>query len=108
MNYSHFIRKKANSSIEKPQFMAGIITSWKYMVERWNMRPKAYTTHQVYISAKIIWISHWCHMMADGAEFWISYQRLAFLSIFSRWQLIQNLAPSTILWRQCDIEIETF
>ena len=33
------------------------------------------------------------------------YQRLAFLSSFGPWQLIQNLAPSSIIWRQCDIEI---
>ena len=31
--------------------------------------------------------------------------RLALLSSFSRLQLIQNLAPSTIMWRQCDIQI---
>ena len=34
-----------------------------------------------------IWMSHWSHMMVDGAEFWISFQWLAFLSILSRWQL---------------------
>ena len=39
----------------------------------------------------------------DGAEFLIRYQRLAFLSNFSWWQLIQNSASSTIMWRQCDI-----
>ena len=50
-------------------------------------------------------MSHWRHMMVDGAKFWISYQRLAFLSTFGRWQLIQNLAPSTIVLRQCDIRI---
>ena len=48
-------------------------------------------------------MSHWRHTMVDGTKFWISYQWLAFLSIFSRWQLIQNLAPSTIVWHQCDI-----
>ena len=42
--------------------------------------------------------------MVDGANFSISYQRLAFLSIFGSWQLIQNLVPSTIVWR--DIRIE--
>ena len=42
-------------------------------------------------------MSHWCHTMVDGANCWISYQGLAFLSILSRWQLIQNLAPSTIV-----------
>ena len=43
--------------------------------------------------------------MVDGAKFWISYQRPAFLSISSHWQLIQNLAPFTIMWHQCDIRI---
>ena len=43
--------------------------------------------------------------MVDGAKFWFSYQWLAFLSALSRWQLFQNLAPSTIVWRQCDIPI---
>ena len=41
----------------------------------------------------------------DGAKFWICYQRLAFLISFSPWQLIQNSAPSSIVWRQCDIRI---
>ena len=50
-------------------------------------------------------MSHWCHTMVNGAKFWISYQQLAFLSGFSCWQLIINLAPSTIVWRQCDIQI---
>ena len=50
-------------------------------------------------------MSHWRHKMVDGDEFWISWQWLAFLSILSRWQLIQKSAPSTIVWRQCDIRI---
>ena len=50
-------------------------------------------------------MSHWCHKMVNGAKCLISYQRLAFLSSFGPWQLIQNLAPSSIIWRQCDIEI---
>ena len=41
-------------------------------------------------------MSHWLHMMVDGAEFWISCKRPAFLSSFSSLQVIQNLAPSTI------------
>ena len=44
--------------------------------------------------------------MVDSAKFWISYHRLAFHSIFSPWQPIQNSAPSTIVWHQCDIRIE--
>ena len=52
-------------------------------------------------------MSHWRHTMVDGAEFWISRQWLAFLSSFSHWQVIQNPAPSTIVWRQCDIRITT-
>ena len=51
-------------------------------------------------------MSHWCHTMVDGAKFWISCQRLRVLRIASRWQLIQNLAPSTIVWRQCDSRIK--
>ena len=50
-------------------------------------------------------MSHWHHTMVDGSEFWIGYQRLAFLSGFSRWQLIQKSATSTIVWCQCDIRI---
>ena len=49
--------------------------------------------------------SHWCHTMVDCAKFWINYQQLAFLSSYSRWQLIQNLVPSTIMRCQCDIRI---
>ena len=52
-----------------------------------------------------IGISNWRHTMVDGTKFWISYQQLTFLSILSHWQLIQNLAPSTIVWRQCNIWI---
>ena len=39
------------------------------------------------------------HTTVDGAEFWISWQWLNY------WQLIQNLAPSTILWCQCYIRV---
>ena len=52
-----------------------------------------------------IQMSHWRHTMVDGAEFWISCQSLALLSILSCCQLIQNPAPSTIVWRQCYIRI---
>ena len=50
---------------------------------------------------------HWRHTMVDGTKFLISYQRLAFLSSFSSWQLIQNLAPSIIVWCQCEIQLIT-
>ena len=50
-------------------------------------------------------MTHWCHTMVDGDEFWISCQWLTFLSILSHWQPIQNSAPSTMVWRQCDIQI---
>ena len=48
-------------------------------------------------------MSHWRHTMVDGAEIWISCQRLRLLRKSSHWQLIQKSAPSTIMWRQCDI-----
>ena len=44
-------------------------------------------------------------MMVDGAEFRIDSKLPAFLSSFSRLQVIKNSAPSTILWRQCDIRM---
>ena len=53
----------------------------------------------------LIRMSHWRHTMVNGPEFWISCKRPAFLSSFSPLQVIQNLAPSTIMWRQCDIGI---
>ena len=54
----------------------------------------------------VIRMSNLRHTMVDGAEFWISCKRPAYLSSFSRLQLIQKLAPSTIMWHQCDIRIE--
>ena len=50
-------------------------------------------------------MSHWRQQMVDGAEHLISCHWLAFLSAFSHLQLIQNSAPSTICWCQCDIRI---
>ena len=44
-------------------------------------------------------------LMVDGAEHLIRCDWLAFLSAFSYLQLIQNTAPSTICWCQCDIRI---
>ena len=41
----------------------------------------------------------------QGHLFWIVCKRPAFLSSFSRLQLIQNLAPSVAGMRQCDIRI---
>ena len=51
-------------------------------------------------------MSHWRYMMLDGVKFWISYQQLAFLNSLCRLQLIQNSAPPTICWCQCDIRID--
>ena len=50
-------------------------------------------------------MSHWHHMMIIGTEFWIGCERLRLLRKVSHWQLIQKSAPSTILWRQCDIQM---
>ena len=72
------------------------------------------TNIQAYASMTKFWpstlfstirMSHWRHTMVDVAKFWINCQRLAILSTLSCWQLIQNLTPSTIVWRQCDIRI---
>ena len=37
---------------------------------------------------------NWRHTVVDGTKFWISYKWPAFLSSFSRWQLIQKAVPS--------------
>ena len=59
-------------------------------------------------SSTIIWMSHWRHTMLDGTEFWISCYWLASRSKCSHRQLIQNSAPSTIVWCQCDIQIDVW
>ena len=59
----------------------------------------------VSISFHQIQMPHWRHTMADGAKFWITCKRLKLLRKAGRLQLIQNSAPSTIVWRQCDIQI---
>ena len=66
----------------------------------------------IIMGSKRLWIcikaqfgSHWHHTMVDGAKFWISCKQPAFLRSFSYLQVIQNLAPSTTVWRQCDIRI---
>ena len=43
--------------------------------------------------------------MVDGAKFWITCKQLKLLRKAGHLQLIQNSAPSTIVWRQCDIQI---
>ena len=54
------------------------------------------------------WTSYWCHRVTEGAKFWISCKGPAFLSNFSRLQLIQNSAPFFIRRGQCDIWMEIF
>ena len=39
---------------------------------------------QIWFFDKTIWVSHWHHSMVDGTKFWISCQRLSFLSSFSQ------------------------
>ena len=43
--------------------------------------------------------------MVDGAEFRITCMGLKLLRKAGRLELIQNSAPSTIVWCQCDIRI---
>jgi hypothetical protein len=47
---------------------------------------------QLWKNSFTIQMSHWRHTMVDGAKFWISCKRPAFLSSFSRLQLIQKSA----------------
>ena len=70
-----------------------------------DMEQEVCNIKKVHIKIFLIRMSHWHHTMVDGAKFWISYQRLTVLSISSHWELIQNSAPSTIMWGQCDIQM---
>ena len=53
-----------------------------------------------------IGMSHWLHTMVDGTKFYISCKWLRSLRKGSHWKLIQNSAPFTIVWCQCDIWID--
>ena len=57
------------------------------------------------IVLNLIRMSHWRHMMVDGAKFWINCEQQELLRKASGWQLIQSLAPCTIVCRQFDIQI---
>ena len=50
-------------------------------------------------------LPHWRYMMVDGTDFWVSLKWLKLLRKAGHLQLIQNSAPSNIVWRQCDIQI---
>ena len=52
-------------------------------------------------------MSHWCHLMLDVAEFWITCKRLKLLRKASCLEVTQRLAPFSIIWHQCDIWITT-
>ena len=102
------------------------LTSDEFRLLFWSFLPQYFHTLSRNLSSKISWgpleciplkqtiststihirMSHWRHTMVDGAEFWISCQWLEILRKASHWQLIQNSAPSTIVWRQCDIRID--
>ena len=45
--------------------------------------------------------------MVDGTKFQISCQRLRLLRKASHGHLIQNSAPCTNMWRQCDVRMAT-
>ena len=59
--------------------------------------------HLLIKNKNYIQMSHWHHWATESIEFWISCKQPAFLSNFSRLQLIQNLAPTVAWRRQCDI-----
>ena len=51
-------------------------------------------------------MSYWHQQMVEGDEFWISCKWLTALRKASQSQVIKCSAPSTICWRQCDIQID--
>ena len=52
-----------------------------------------------------IQMAHWPRTMIDGTKFWITCKGLKLLRKAVHLQLIQNLAPSTIVWHHCDIRM---
>ena len=59
-------------------------------------RPRRPTKNNFYVIMKVsqyIRMQHWRHPATDGAEFWISCKRPAFLGSFSRLQVIQYKRP---------------
>ena len=62
-------------------------------------------TFQLLSNAKfnLIQVSHWHRRATEGAEFWISCKGPAFLSNFTRLQLIQNSVPSVARQLQCSV-----
>ena len=49
-------------------------------------------------------MSHWCCRTTEGAEFWITCKRLAYLSSFSRLQVIQNKCICDSWIHSCGLE----
>ena len=53
------------------------------------------------------WNQHWHHSMVDAAKFGIPCKGLKLLRKAGHLKLIQNSEPSTIMWHQCDIRMES-
>ena len=83
----------------------GVKTVLKLHFSFWQRYRSCSLSYLMIVFILRIWMSHWCGRAAEGAKFWIRSKRPAFLSNFSRLQLIQNSAPSVARWRQCDIQI---
>ena len=75
--------------------MQNLICRTAYGCQMWAMSHAKFTF--------TIRMSRLCHRVLDGAIFWISFHRLKLLRKASCWELIQNLASYTIVWRRCTL-----
>ena len=66
---------------------------WVMMVSWLLEKLRNKTTNGFFSFSEPIRMQHWRPKATDGAEFWISCKRPAFLSTFSRLQMIQNKRP---------------
>ena len=69
-----------------------------------NYKPRVSTLRTKYVRTYVVWQSASCQWKIN-LNLHLLFQWLNLLRKASHWQLIQNLAPSTIVWSQCDIQI---
>ena len=72
---------------------------WQCGAGWYGLAPHCHITNEWIYWKKVIRMQHWRPKATDGAKFWISCKRPAFLRTFSRLQMIQNKRPWTVVGR---------
>ena len=86
-------------------FMLRIVNFWSFFHHLMQSLPLKVFVRIPSKTPYSIRLTHWRHMMVDGAKFWIICKRLKLLR---KAGCLQNSTPSTIVWHQCDIGIPIF